>query len=190
MIIDESINVPGIKLKDLHAIDNMQLSDAFLGLNAHIKTQEESPVVIGYGLTGVIGGLEKEDLKRQISLGWDTKKAICFKEIDIQRKHPSWEQYGQKCESDMILGCFCKQLHSELSEIFPKNYQRWIMLERNAILFQCLVMEAMGACFGMKNQNKNGYDVYGIFSDPLFMQAIKDFIRNATGYYTSMAEKA
>ncbi|MDR0740106.1 MAG: hypothetical protein LBF34_00115 [Puniceicoccales bacterium] len=148
--------VPGISLQKLNVM-NLTIDNN----GAHIQTAlDETPIVIGYGFTGIkgvlssniVGTLEdavksnklQERQNLSISLGWNIKKAIRLRGIDFA---------GQ------LQGCICKQwgMGSDLQYAYTM---------------------AGGAFSGslIVKQNGNSYDVYGIYSGPLWDQNVKDFI--------------
>jgi hypothetical protein len=158
--------VPGIPLNKLNVIDT-QLNEM------HIETAlNETPIVIGYGLTGVpevlginiIGSLEdtvgngklQERQNLLMSLGWNIKKAIRLRGIDL---------------AGTLRGCRCKQ---------------WDMGKDPQYAYSMAGGGFSGSL--VVRRNGDGYDVYGIYSGPLWKQNVKDFVMNAVRRYLGVSQ--
>jgi hypothetical protein len=161
--------VPGISLEKLNFM-NLTID----GNGMHIQTApDETPIVIGYGYTGIKGTLDPSKIgtledavksgklqERQnlsISLGWNIKKAIRLRGIDL---------------AGNLQGCVCKEFNmgNDLQYAFTM---------------------ASGGFSGslVVKQNGDSYNVYGMCSGPLWDQNVKDFIGNVVGNFVENAKK-
>jgi hypothetical protein len=156
--------VPGIPLSNLNVINDILVNEA-----VHVKTTfDETPIVIGYGYTGVQGLLDGnifgslEDCVRNnklrerqdflIALGWNIKKAIRLRGIDA-----AW--------GTNFSGCNCKTMQAG-------NEEQYAYTMAGGGFSGSLVIKGKG-------ERPDNYNVYGIFSGPQWTQELKNFIRNA-----------
>jgi hypothetical protein len=186
MILKNSVRfreeiAPGIKLENLNVINPSVDSD----WPHHIETSlnlNEWPIIVGYGYMGIdnIGrNLQVPGQFMRHFLGRNIKKAIRLRVLDLN-----------SLGIDMnIIGFRCKELHLEED----KQVKLYLEKARQAKMLEKFYVEdhahlGFSGSLTFKKGQTGGYDVYGIYSGPLFMQEIKIFIENAAVYQAQTVE--